>query len=163
MARQIRKLVTHLRSMPNKNIQLGSVSSGGYSLLLDKHQKSTYWAVRSSPTSRTFVAFLTSSFYTTVPGPVAATLADQLRPHPIVMSHGDICPKNIIVDNYKIIAILGWDCAGWYPDWWEYAKFFEARTSDKNSDWYEYAGEIFDKEFPAELAAYQGVVRCQTP
>lgn len=132
--------------------------------MLDKHQNHTYWAVRSEPKHSTFVAFLLSSCYTTVPGPVTATLADQLkRMASVVLSHGEICPKNIIVDQGKIIAITGWDCAGWYPDWWDYVKFFEARTSSKNSDWYEYAGEIFDQEFPAELAAYQGLVRCQTP
>ncbi|TWU75726.1 hypothetical protein ED733_007685 [Metarhizium rileyi] len=164
IARQIRKLVTQLRKTPPKNVQLGSTAREEYSLLLDKHQSNTYWAVRRKPTHRMFVAFLMSSFHATVPGSVAAALSDQLkREAPLVMSHGEICPRNILVDNYKVIAIMGWGCAGWYPDWWEYVKFFEARTSDKNSDWYEYASEIFTDEFPAELAAYQGIVRCQAP
>jgi aminoglycoside phosphotransferase len=111
-----------------------------------------------------FVAFLMSSFHATVPNPVVTALADQLKSRaPIFMTHGDVCPANIIVDQLKVIAITGWDCAGWYPAWWEYVKFFEARTSDRNTDWYEYASEIFVNQFPAELAAYQGIVRCQTP
>ncbi|KID90550.1 phosphotransferase enzyme family protein [Metarhizium guizhouense ARSEF 977] len=164
MARQVRKFVTQLRKTPRQNAQLGSIASGKCSLMLDKHQNNTHWAVRLNPTHSMFIAFLMSSFYATVPSSVGAALAEQLRREsPLVMSHGDICPKNIIVDKSQIIAIMGWDCAGWYPDWWEYVKFFEARTSDKNSDWYEYASEIFCEEFPAELAAYQGVVRCQLP
>lgn len=146
--------------------QLGSVGSGQYSLLLDKHQNSTYWAIRETPTHETFVAFLISSFEPSVPKAVAAALAHQLAnraPAPAILSHGEICPRNIIVDNNRLLHVTGWDCAGWYPEWWDYVKFFEARTSDKNSDWYEYAGEIFAEEFPNELAAYQGIVRCQMP
>ncbi|KHN94243.1 Aminoglycoside phosphotransferase [Metarhizium album ARSEF 1941] len=164
MARRIRKLVSQLRKIPQKNARLGSSISGEFSLMLDKHQNNTHWAVRPEPSHSMFISFLMSSFWDSVPGPVGATLADQLkREAPLAMSHGHICPQNIIVDKFQIVAITGWDCAGWYPDWWEYVKFFEARTSDKNSDWYEYAGEIFSQEFPTELAIYQGVVRCQTP
>ncbi|KZZ87923.1 hypothetical protein AAL_08254 [Moelleriella libera RCEF 2490] len=67
------------------------------------------------------------------------------------------------MDGRRIHLVLGWDCAGWYPEWWDYVKFFEARTSDVNLDWYDYATQIFDKDFPTELAAFQGIVRCQTP
>lgn len=166
VARQLRKLILQMQRVTNSagKRQLGSLFSGKYSLMLDRHQKSTYWAVRSQPTIDMFVAFLVSSFYSTVPGPIAANAAGMLKKKcPLVLSHAEICPKNIVMDQCRIIGITGWDCAGWYPEWWDYVKFFEARTSEENHDWYEYAGEIFDRHFPAELAAYQGVARCQTP
>lgn len=40
-----------------------------------------------------------------------------------VFSHGDIAPRNIIVDDDgRILALLDWESSGWFPDWWEYAQ-----------------------------------------
>lgn len=120
----------------------------------------------------TFVKFLFTSFDHSNPKPVANTLAAQLSQAMTpawtttttfkapVFTHGDINPRNIVVRDNKIVALLGWSCAGWYPQWWEYVKFFEAKTGPQNRDWYDLAGEIFPCEYPAELAAYQGLLRC---
>ncbi|KAF1979164.1 phosphotransferase family protein [Bimuria novae-zelandiae CBS 107.79] len=43
----------------------------------------------------------------------------------IVFTHGDLHPANIIVTATsppKIAAILDWEQAGWYPDYWEECK-----------------------------------------
>jgi hypothetical protein len=43
----------------------------------------------------------------------------------IVFTHGDLRPANIIVtatSPAKVVAILDWEQAGWYPDYWEYCK-----------------------------------------
>ncbi|KND91673.1 hypothetical protein TOPH_03851 [Tolypocladium ophioglossoides CBS 100239] len=168
-ARQLRKLVQGMRKTPQsqngaRQRQVGSVVSGGHSLLLDKRLGTTYWAVRTHPTPSQFVAFLISTFHSSVPNAVAARIASRFRQlEPPVLSHGELCPRNVIVDKGGIVAIIGWDCAGWYPEWWDYVKFFEARTAMENQDWYEYASEIFDTEHTTELAAYQGVARCQAP
>ncbi|VDB88642.1 unnamed protein product [Peniophora sp. CBMAI 1063] len=44
--------------------------------------------------------------------------------HPIVLTHGDLMPRNIMVDpsTLKITAVVDWGCAGWFPAWWEYRK-----------------------------------------
>lgn len=166
-ARRLRKLVQSMRKTPQsqthaKKRQVGSVVSGGHSLLLDKHPSTTYWAVQTQPTQSQFVAFLTSTFHPSVPNAVAARIASRFRQSgPLVLSHGELCPRNVIVNKSEVVAIIGWDCAGWYPEWWDYVKFFEARTTIKNQDWYEYASEIFDTEYTTELVAYQGVARCQ--
>ncbi|OAA66946.1 Phosphotransferase family protein [Niveomyces insectorum RCEF 264] len=40
-----------------------------------------------------------------------------------VFTHGDIAPRNIIVDDDgRILALLDWESSGWFPDWWEYAQ-----------------------------------------
>lgn len=52
--------------------------------------------------------------------------------YPIVFTHGDIAARNIIVRDGRIVAILDWECAGWYPDYWEYV--FAIRGLD-NVDW----------------------------
>lgn len=164
--RQLRKVVNMLRNPVKAQTPqpLGSVCSGGYSLLLDKHASSTYFAIRPHPTQGQFIAFLISSFYSMVPKTVVAALASQFqRNYKLVLTHGELCPKHIIVDSGVIVGILGWDCAGLYPEWWEYAKFHEARTQEKNNDWYDFVSDIFHEEYIQELAAYQGMVRCQRP
>ncbi|EXM06202.1 hypothetical protein FOIG_04570 [Fusarium odoratissimum NRRL 54006] len=165
-ARQLRNLLHKMRneSKQGPNYPLGSIESGTYSLLQDKHPDHTYYAIRPSPSQKQFMALLMSTLYESVPKAVAKALITQFRnDYPSVLTHGALCPKNIVVSNNTISWILGWDCAGQYPVWWEYARFFEARTTEANSDWYSYAAEIFEEEFPAELAAYQGIARCQQP
>ncbi|KAM5376071.1 hypothetical protein ACJA88_007182 [Fusarium oxysporum] len=165
-ARQLRNLLHKMRneSKQGPNYPLGSIESGTYSLLQDKHPDHTYYAIRPSPSQKQFMALLMSTLYESVPKAVAKALITQFRnDYPSVLTHGALCPRNIVVSNNIISWILGWDCAGQYPVWWEYARFFEARTTEANSDWYSYAAEIFEDEFPAELAAYQGIARCQQP
>ncbi|KAI1052683.1 hypothetical protein LB507_009947 [Fusarium sp. FIESC RH6] len=164
-ARQLRNILQKLRSSDKATSRnFGSIQAGPYSLIVDNHPSHTYYAVRVRPSQEEFMALLTSTLYSSVPKQVGKALVKQFRrDYPCVLTHGDLCPRNIVVSNHTITWILGWDCAGHYPVWWEYARFFEARTSEGNSDWYEYAEEIFVDEYPTELAAYQGIARCQQP
>ncbi|KAF4977400.1 hypothetical protein FZEAL_6064 [Fusarium zealandicum] len=164
-ARQLRTLLNKMRSTATGHkTRVGSVHSGPYSLFLDKHAEHTYYAIRRQPGQNEFMALLMSTLYDTVPMEVAQALISQFRTdYRTVLTHGALCPRNIVVCNDAITWILGWDCAGDYPAWWEYARFFEARTSDANRDWYSYAADIFDDVYPAELAVYQGLARCQQP
>ncbi|KAK0714409.1 kinase-like domain-containing protein [Apiosordaria backusii] len=44
---------------------------------------------------------------------------------PIVFTHGDLVPCNILVtegENPKVAAIIDWAQAGWYPSYWEWCK-----------------------------------------
>ncbi|KAM0353004.1 hypothetical protein ACHAPU_001889 [Fusarium lateritium] len=165
-ARQLRNIIRKMRNESKSGPEgsLGSIESGQFSLLQDKHPDHTYYAIRTEPKQGQFMALLMSTLYETVPGPVSTALASQFRvDYPSVLTHGALCPRNIVVSKSKIAWILGWDCAGQYPVWWEYARFFEARTTEENSDWYDYAVDIFEDVFPLELAAYQGIARCQQP
>ena len=40
----------------------------------------------------------------------------------IVLTHGDLVPRNILVKNGRIVGIIDWEMAGFYPEYWEYAK-----------------------------------------
>jgi thiamine kinase-like enzyme len=43
----------------------------------------------------------------------------------IVFTHSDIHQANIIVSPSgppKILAVVDWEQAGWYPDYWEYCR-----------------------------------------
>lgn len=171
-ARQLRHILNSMRTnmaqtrnttaLQAKRNLLGSAFAGPFSLILDQHASNTYWAVRPKPTCEQFVAFLTTSFVASVPATVAAAVTSGFQSdYAVRFTHGELSPKNIIVHNSKIVCILGWDFGGWYPEWWEYVKFFEARTGPENQDWYEYSTHIFVDTFQVELAAYQGIARCQ--
>ena len=50
-----------------------------------------------------------------------------------VFTHGDIAPRNILVDeSCRITGIIDWELAGWYPEYWEYANIMKP-TRDR--DW----------------------------
>ena len=40
----------------------------------------------------------------------------------ICLTHGDLAPRNILVRDGKIVAILDWESCGFYPAYWEYVK-----------------------------------------
>lgn len=52
--------------------------------------------------------------------------------YPIVFTHADIAARNIIIRDGRIAAIIDWELAGWYPEYWEYV--FAMRGMD-NIDW----------------------------
>lgn len=44
---------------------------------------------------------------------------------PVVFTHGGLHPRNIVVSagpRPHVVAILGWEQAGWYPSYWELCK-----------------------------------------
>lgn len=45
-----------------------------------------------------------------------------LPPGEIVLTHNDLHPRNIIVKDGKVVAIIDWELSGFYPEYWEYVK-----------------------------------------
>ncbi|CZT14630.1 uncharacterized protein RCC_00602 [Ramularia collo-cygni] len=79
----------------------------------------------------------------------------------IVFTHADLSPRNIIVRDGRICALLDWEYSGWYPEYWEYIKFFDRPTGCKG--WYDLAMEIFETRYPSELLSHQAAIRWQRP
>ncbi|KAK7710671.1 hypothetical protein SLS64_005574 [Diaporthe eres] len=48
---------------------------------------------------------------------------------PPVFTHGDLNPSNILVRDGKIVGIIDWEMAGWYPHYWEYTSLKIASDS----------------------------------
>jgi aminoglycoside phosphotransferase len=42
--------------------------------------------------------------------------------HRIVLTHGDLQPRNIFVQGDRVTGIIDWELGGWYPEYWEYVK-----------------------------------------
>ncbi|KAK3196533.1 hypothetical protein K4F52_000415 [Lecanicillium sp. MT-2017a] len=115
-ARQLRKIVHGLHSRSRKKkckAKVGSPIIGEYSLVLDKHQRQTYWTIFKKPSMSDFAKFLAASVLSSVPTNVVSSVFHGLSTnHPSRFSHGELSPKNIIVFEGRIQYITGWDCAG---------------------------------------------------
>lgn len=72
-------------------------------------------------------------------------------------THGDLCPNNILIHKGKIAAIVDWEFAGWYPEYWEYTKMYYG--------WRPYRKEFYDAldqtlpRYPEELTAENAIWR----
>lgn len=98
--------------------------------------------------------------YPVTPTTIRDALARGLRSdYHILFSHGDLTQHNIIIKDNKIVALIDWEYAGWYPEYWDYIKFFERYSA--NQDWKEYAKEIFPDTYDNELVLFQAITRWQ--
>lgn len=50
-----------------------------------------------------------------------ACVAKPLAIAPLVFTHHDLAPRNLMVDSSNKLWIIDWDDAGWYPTYFEYA------------------------------------------
>ncbi|KAH9998886.1 phosphotransferase enzyme family protein [Xylariaceae sp. FL0662B] len=49
-------------------------------------------------------------------------LCETMKDHGTVMTHNDLYPRNILVRGSEVVAILDWESAGFYPEYWEYCR-----------------------------------------
>lgn len=40
--------------------------------------------------------------------------------HRVVFSHGDLHVSNILMHQGRLSGLIDWECAGWYPEYWDY-------------------------------------------
>jgi aminoglycoside phosphotransferase (APT) family kinase protein len=65
----------------------------------------------------------------------------------VCLSHGDIRPDNIIVQEEEtgirvVSGIIDWEFSGFYPCHYESTKATNCLGTDETSDWYEYLPEL---------------------
>lgn len=78
--------------------------------------------------------------------------------HEVVFTHGDLAPRNIIIDEQcHVKAILDWEFGGWYPEHWEYIKALGDLFSVK--DWPEYLPLILPPKYEIEYIGMSFLAR----
>ncbi|KAK2789136.1 hypothetical protein FQN53_002360 [Emmonsiellopsis sp. PD_33] len=60
--------------------------------------------------------------------------ASHSRVYQSRFTHAGLCPRNILVRDGKVCAIIDWEFAGWYPEYWEYTKAHYGQI--KMPDWF---------------------------
>ena len=81
--------------------------------------------------------------------------------HRLVFTHCDLGQQNIIIRDGKVVALVDWEFSGWYPEHWEFCKFFG--RSARGRDWFDYAPVIFRETYYKELLLLQFCYRYQRP
>jgi aminoglycoside phosphotransferase (APT) family kinase protein len=74
--------------------------------------------------------------------------AHRSKRYSTVFTHGDLAPRNILVRDGKIVGIIDWETAGWFPEYWEYARAWT--SSWRFKEWKERLGEVL-KVYEDEL------------
>lgn len=71
--------------------------------------------------------------------------------HEIVFTHGDLAPRNIMVNEGRVTAILDWENAGWYPEYWEYERTY--RNWNDVPGWMDYIEIFLPLKYSKEIVA----------
>lgn len=80
---------------------------------------------------------------------LGSIMSTTLQNHRTVFTHGDLQPKNIIVDRIRDsnigtssfkISIIDWEVSGWYPEYWEFCN--ATITGRLRADWLDMARSI---------------------
>ena len=87
---------------------------------------------------------LTALYLDRYPGNFSTFLRSLYRDnHRIIFTHGDLTLRNIMVSEGRIVGIIDWEFAGWYPEYWEYVK------SLYGDSWQTKCPLFIDKLFPS--------------
>jgi tRNA A-37 threonylcarbamoyl transferase component Bud32 len=72
------------------------------------------------------------------------------RSYRTVFSHGDLAPRNILVKDGRVVGIIDWETAGWYPEYLEYARL--KRSNLDAPEWEERLCKLMDPYLDEESA-----------
>ncbi|KAF2280389.1 phosphotransferase enzyme family protein [Westerdykella ornata] len=126
----LKKYLAELRSIPPANY-IGSVNGGPVTDIILEWSTTSRGPFNSE---EDFNATIADTFVAKSKGHVGPYIRGMLdsHKHSIVFTHGDLRPANIIVKDGRVAAIIDWEMAGWYPEYWEFAKAFylEAFSTD---------------------------------
>jgi aminoglycoside phosphotransferase (APT) family kinase protein len=79
--------------------------------------------------------------------------ASHSRPHKICFTHGDIAPSNILISGNRLTGLIDWECAGWFPEYWDFTTAVYRRQ--RYPEWFNLFKDIFpqyETELEVELA-----------
>ncbi|KAH8077884.1 kinase-like protein [Cristinia sonorae] len=80
---------------------------------------------------------------------IRASMTDD---HRICFTHGDLTPRNIIVrDDGTIAAVIDWEYAGWYPEYWETVKALYCTMVVKDDRWDKAVRDFIPGNYEREL------------
>ncbi|KAL9109079.1 MAG: hypothetical protein Q9227_006170 [Pyrenula ochraceoflavens] len=135
---QLNAIFHNLRNLPLPSND-GYLGSGDPLRCLDKRRfdRQSSFIVKNE---HEFNDFLFSEHYD-YPQRVALLRSTFGTNHCIVMTHGDLHPRNILVDNeddLNITGIVDWDTGGGYPEYWEYIKALSTAFQAECPDWAQY-------------------------
>ena len=77
------------------------------------------------------------------------------KPYVLKFTHANLTPRNILVDDAgRVCALIGWESAGWYPEYWEYVQMCQ------NTDAHSLAGEQWLSMMRNIVPKYEEELHC---
>ncbi|OBT63785.1 hypothetical protein VE03_06949 [Pseudogymnoascus sp. 23342-1-I1] len=155
IAIQLRDIIDKMRSLASESNAIRSCSGGGIRDLR------SYFDYNGGlfPDEESFNSFILDFRPKVTPKAVLRGLNSlPTCNHRLTFSHCDLSQHNFIVRDNKIVGLIDWEFAGWFPEYWEYIKFFE-RPSHR--DWFDYSDIIFSQKYDKELIDFQAIIHWQ--
>lgn len=148
---QLKRMVAEMRSIPPPQGQKPGVCNVHGGSIWDSRLPGT--SMRHGPweSVHEFHKYLRGGFeadpnhYPEVSNLIA--LQDKDR-WPLVFTHGDLSSLNVLVRGDKVVGIIDWETAGWYPSYWEYTT--ASQVSPMNYFWRREIDNFLDP-LPEEL------------
>ncbi|KAJ0121945.1 Uncharacterized protein J7T55_002456 [Diaporthe amygdali] len=81
----------------------------------------------------------------------------------IKFTHADLRPNNILIKDGHITAIIDWEFAGWYPEYWEYTKMRWTPSPFWDNFYKAVEQEPSIVKYPEELAAETAIWKLMHP
>ncbi|KAK4149048.1 kinase-like domain-containing protein [Chaetomidium leptoderma] len=152
---------------------------GGFISAVCKDTRRQQWV--SAPTIHNETQF--NDFLCHKPGRSANAWITMIRSgmrddHSLVMTHGDLHPRNIMVQweggeeeegardrgekkRVRVTALIDWESSGWYPEYWEFVRAVSTiNVRGKLSDWFGYLPTEAMGSWPVELSIDSFLDRC---
>ncbi|XWX01577.1 hypothetical protein V2A60_009605 [Cordyceps javanica] len=85
--------------------------------------------------------------------PVVKTVHGRSGEYCVKFTHADLNPRNIQYRNGRITGIIDWECAGWYPEYWEYTKMWYDERPPYKTFFDAIEGTAAIEKYPEELEA----------
>ncbi len=83
---------------------------------------------------------------------------ERVSKYELRFTHAGLYPGNILIDDAgRIACIIGWESAGWWPEYWEYTQMHCGTPADMQ-DWLEAMRKVMPK-YDEEVAAEQALRR----
>jgi aminoglycoside phosphotransferase (APT) family kinase protein len=158
IARQLKVIVTAMRSLEPDAPGVHSCGGGP----ITEFRTHAEYTGGPFPDEAAFNDWLVEGLHKATPVVLREECRKRLRSdHRITFTHGDLTPDNIIVKDCKIVGLVDWEYGGWYPEYWDFVKFY-ARPS-VGQGWYDYASEIFPQAYFDDVFLYQFFARYRAP
>ncbi|KAL1960642.1 hypothetical protein VTO42DRAFT_7221 [Malbranchea cinnamomea] len=143
---QLRGFIAELRSVPPP--QPGRIGDVNYSMLYDDRIEGKGFGPFDD--SREFHRFLRNGVAGSVKDPDLNRLIHdhERQDYKTCFTHGDLSSFNILVRDGRVVGIIDWEMAGWYPEYWEYTSAWHVNPYD---EWWRPEVNKFLDVYPAEL------------
>ncbi|KAI0677722.1 kinase-like protein [Trametes maxima] len=148
---QLRSFLSQLRALPTPH---GRAICGLHGASLRDGRFASSDTVGPFPDEDAFNARLVQTSARFVPESALAGVRPRMRvDHAVVFTHGGVAPCNIIVDgDNKVVALLDWETAGWYPEHWEWVKAMWCPPEPRSAGemWREAVPHMFDQDYTVD-------------